>query len=216
MRWLGSPVGALSISEDPLRPRVNPARRRTADRPGAATRWPPVWKGFVAYQIDTALKPLIDLKSAEQLSGIARGVAFRLVENFGLLNRRDVAEDIRSLDQDARGALRRLGVRFGAFNIFVPALIKPAPAGLLTMLWALQNDAKDKPGFGEVVATLSAGRTSIALDESFEKDFYLARRVPHRRQAGGSCRHSRTSRRSDPSCTCVAAGPECFASRRCL
>jgi len=171
VRWLGSPVGALSISEDPLRPRVilladeqltGPARDKVAAR----------LERFVAYQIDTALKPLIDLKSAEQLSGIARGVAFRLVENFGLLNRRDVAEDIRSLDQDARGALRRLGVRFGAFNIFVPALIKPAPAGLLTMLWALQNDAKDKPGFGEVVATLSAGRTSIALDESFEKDFY--------------------------------------------
>lgn len=171
VRWLGSPVGALSSSEDPLRPRVilladeqltGPARDKVAAR----------IERFVAYQIDTALKPLIDLKSAEQLSGIARGVAFQLVENFGLLNRRDVAEDIRSLDQEARGALRRLGVRFGAFNIFVPALIKPAPAGLLTMLWALQNDAKDKPGFGEVVATLAAGRTSIALDESFEKDFY--------------------------------------------
>ncbi|MCG6114690.1 MAG: helicase [Mesorhizobium sp.] len=171
VRWLGSPVGALSSTEDPLRPRVilladeqltGPARDKVAAR----------LERYVAYQIGTALKPLIDLKTAEQLSGIARGVAFRLVENFGLLNRRDVAEDIRSLDQDARGALRRLGVRFGAFNIFVPALIKPAPAGLLTMLWALQNDAKDRPGFGEVVATLAAGRTSIALDESFEKDFY--------------------------------------------
>ncbi|MGY6707735.1 MAG: helicase-related protein [Rhizobiaceae bacterium] len=171
VRWLGSPVGALSSTEDPLRPRVilladehltGPARDKVAAR----------LERFVAYQIDTALKPLIDLKSAEHLSGIARGVAFRLVENFGLLNRRDVAEDIRSLDQEARGALRRLGVRFGAFNIFMPALIKPAPAGLLTLLWALQNDAKEKPGFGEVVATLAAGRTSIALDESFEKDFY--------------------------------------------
>jgi ATP-dependent RNA helicase SUPV3L1/SUV3 len=88
---------------------------------------------FVGFQIETALKPLNDLKAAEQLSGIARGVAFRLVENFGILNRRDVAEDIRALDQDARGALRRLGVRFGAFHIFVPALIKPAPAGLLSL-----------------------------------------------------------------------------------
>ena len=27
----------------------------------------------------------------------------------------------------AAAALRRLGVRFGAYHIFVPALIKPAP-----------------------------------------------------------------------------------------
>ena len=171
VRWLGSPVAALTATEDPLRPRAvlladehltGPARDKVAAR----------IERFVAYQIETALKPLIDLKSAEQLSGMARGVAFRLVENYGILNRRDVAEDVRALDQEARGALRRLGVRFGAFHIFVPALIKPAPAGLLTLLWALQNDAKDRPGFGDVVSALAAGRTSIALDESFEKDFY--------------------------------------------
>ncbi|NMG40695.1 helicase [Chelativorans sp. ZYF759] len=171
VRWLGAPVAALSSAEDPLRPRAilladehltGPARDKVAAR----------IERFVAYQIETALKPLNDLKSAEQLSGMARGVAFRLVENFGILNRRDVAEDIRALDQEARGALRRLGVRFGAFHIFVPALIKPAPAGLLSLLWALQNDAKDKPGFGDVVGALAAGRTSIAVDESFEKNFY--------------------------------------------
>jgi ATP-dependent RNA helicase SUPV3L1/SUV3 len=171
VRWLGAPVAALTSSEDPLRPRAvlladehltGPARDKVAAR----------IERFVAFQIETALKPLIDLKSAEQLSGMARGVAFRLVENYGILNRRDVAEDVRALDQDARGALRRLGVRFGAFHIFVPALIKPAPAGLLTLLWALQNDAKDRPGFGDVVGALAAGRTSIALDETFEKNFY--------------------------------------------
>jgi ATP-dependent RNA helicase SUPV3L1/SUV3 len=171
VRWLGAPVAALTSSEDPLGPRAvlladehltGPARDKVAAR----------IERFVAFQIETALKPLIDLKSAEQLSGMARGVAFRLVENYGILNRRDVAEDVRALDQDARGALRRLGVRFGAFHIFVPALIKPAPAGLLTLLWALQNDAKDRPGFGDVVGALAAGRTSIALDETFEKNFY--------------------------------------------
>jgi ATP-dependent RNA helicase SUPV3L1/SUV3 len=171
VRWLGTPVAALSSGEDPLRPRVvlladehltGPARDKVAAR---AER-------FVNYQIETALKPLFDLRSAEHLSGMARGVAFQLVENFGILERRNVAEDIRALDQEARGGLRRLGVRFGAFHVFVPALIKPAPAGLITLLWALQNDARDKPGFGDVVAALAAGRTSVSLDESFDKAFY--------------------------------------------
>ena len=88
------------------------------------------------------------------------------------MNRRDIADDMKSLDQDGRAALRRLGVRFGAYHIFVPALLKPAPAGLVTLLWALKNDGKDKPGFGDVVHALAAGRTSVVVDPAFERSFY--------------------------------------------
>ena len=171
LRWIGSPIGTLAAGEDALRPRVilfadeqltGPARDKVAAR---AER-------YVNYQIDTLLKPLIDLKGAEQLSGIARGIAFRLVEEFGLLNRRDVAEDVKSLDQEGRAALRRLGVRFGAYHIFVPALLKPGPASLVTLLWALKNDGKDKPGFGDIVHALAAGRTSVVVNQSFDRAFY--------------------------------------------
>ncbi|WP_274423147.1 helicase-related protein [Chelativorans sp. YIM 93263] len=171
LRWLGAPVATLTGSDDALKPRVilladeqltGPARDKVAAR---AER-------FVNYQIETLLKPLVDLRQAETLSGIARGLAFQLTENFGLLNRRDVAEEVRALDQEARAALRRFGVRFGAYHIFIPALIKPAPAGLATLLWALKNDAKDKPGHGDVVDALAAGRTSIATDPAFERAFY--------------------------------------------
>ena len=171
LRWLGAPVGTLVASEDALKPRVilladeqltGPVRDKVAAR---AER-------FVNFQVETLLKPLVDLRQAEHLTGIARGLAFRLVENFGLLNRRDVAEEVRSLDQEARGALRRLGVRFGAYHIFVPALLKPAPAGLATLLWALANDGKDKAGYGDVVSALAAGRTSVPTDPTFERAFY--------------------------------------------
>ncbi|TIS94017.1 MAG: helicase, partial [Mesorhizobium sp.] len=118
------------------------------------------------------LKPLVDLKNAEQITGIGRGIAFQLVEHFGLINRRDIAEEMKSLDQEGRAALRRLGVRFGAYHVFVPALIKPAPAGLVTLLWALRNDGKDKPGFGDVVHALASGRTSVVIDPTFDKAFY--------------------------------------------
>ncbi|PDQ22539.1 helicase, partial [Mesorhizobium sanjuanii] len=127
---------------------------------------------FVNYQIESLLKPLVDLKNAEQITGIGRGIAFQLVEHFGLINRRDIAEEMKSLDQEGRAALRRLGVRFGAYHVFVPALIKPAPAGLVTLLWALKNDGKDKPGFGDVVHALASGRTSVVIDPTFDKTFY--------------------------------------------
>ncbi|WEX09875.1 helicase-related protein [Chelativorans sp. AA-79] len=171
LRWIGAPVGTLAATDDVLKPRVvlladeqltGPARDKVAAR---AER-------FVNFQIESLLKPLLDLRQAEMLSGIARGLAFQLVENFGLLNRRDVAEEVRALDQEARAALRRLGVRFGAYHVFIPSLIKPGPAGLATLLWALKNDAKDRPGYGDVVAALAAGRTSIVTDPTFERAFY--------------------------------------------
>ncbi|MCO5161608.1 MAG: helicase [Mesorhizobium sp.] len=171
LRWLGQPIATLVEGEEALRPRVilladeqltGPARDKVAAR---AER-------FVAWQIELLLKPLVDLKTAEQLTGIARGIAYRLVENFGLVNRRDIADEVKSLDQDARAALRRLGVRFGAYHIFLPALLKPAPAGLLTLLWALRNDGKDKPGFGDPVNALATGRTSVVVDPQFDREFY--------------------------------------------
>ncbi|WP_256752705.1 helicase-related protein [Mesorhizobium sp. Mes31] len=171
LRWIGAPIGTLVAGEDALKPRLvlladeqltGPARDKVAAR---AER-------FVNFQIETLLKPLVDLKNADQISGIGRGIAFQLVENFGLINRRDIAEEMKSLDQEGRAALRRLGVRFGAYHVFVPALIKPAPAGLVTLLWALKNDGKDKPGFGDVVHALASGRTSVVIDPTFDKTFY--------------------------------------------
>ncbi|TIL69121.1 helicase-related protein [Mesorhizobium sp.] len=171
LRWIGAPIGTLVAGDEPLKPRLvlladeqltGPARDKVAAR---AER-------FVNFQTELLLKPLVDLKNAEQITGIGRGIAFQLVENFGLINRRDIAEEMKSLDQEGRAALRRLGVRFGAYHVFVPALIKPAPAGLVTLLWALQNDGKDKPGFGDVVHALASGRTSVVIDPTFDKTFY--------------------------------------------
>ena len=105
---------------------------------------------------------------------------------------------MKSLDQDGRAALRRLGVRFGAYHIFVPALLKPAPAGLVTLLWALKNDGKDKPGFGDVVHALAAGRTSVVVDPAFERSLLQARRLPHARPPRRAHRHSGAAGRPDP------------------
>ncbi|AZN96672.1 helicase [Mesorhizobium sp. M9A.F.Ca.ET.002.03.1.2] len=171
LRWIGAPIGTLVAGDEALKPRLvlladeqltGPARDKVAAR---AER-------FVNFQIESLLKPLVDLKNAEQITGIGRGIAFQLVEHFGLINRRDIAEAMRSLDQEGRAALRRLGVRFGAYHIFVPTLIKPAPAGLVTLLWALKNDGKDRPGFGDVVHALASGRTSVVVDPAFDKTFY--------------------------------------------
>ena len=171
LRYVGAAIATLVAGEDVMKPRAvlladeqltGPARDKVAARIDR----------FVAHHIETVLKPLTDLASADALTGMTRGLAFQLVENLGILQRRDVIEEVRGLDQDSRAALRRLGVRFGAYHVFMPALLKPAPAGLITLLWSLQNDGREKNGYGEVVNVMAAGRTSAVVDAEFDPVFY--------------------------------------------
>ena len=81
----------------------------------------------------------------EGLSGLAKGFAFQLVEGFGLLRREAVAQDVKALDQDMRGLLRKHGVRFGQFTIFMPLLLKPAPTRLRLVLWSLAKGLQEFP-----------------------------------------------------------------------
>ncbi len=171
VRWLGDPVARLAASDHIMRPRVillSDEQLTGNARDHVAARI----ERFVNHHIATVLKPLDDLSRAEDLQGLAKGLAFQLVENLGVLFRRDVADDVKTLDQDARASMRKHGIRFGAYHIFMPALLKPAPAELITLLWALKNDGLDKPGYGDLIPVLAAGRTSVVADPSFERAFY--------------------------------------------
>ena len=77
--------------------------------------------------------------------GAAKGFAFRLVEGFGIVPRGDVADEVKALDQDARGSLRKHGIRFGQFTIFMPLLLKPAPTRLRLVLWSLSKGLSEFP-----------------------------------------------------------------------
>ena len=171
MRWLGDPVARLAGGDHVMRPRVILLADEQLSgnaRDVVAARI----ERFVNHQIATVLKPLDDLARAEDLEAQARGLAFQLSENLGILFRRDVNDMIRDLDQGARAALRKYGVRFGAYHIFMPALLKPAPAELVTLLWALKNDGLNRSGYGDVVPMLAAGRTSVVTDPAIDREFY--------------------------------------------
>ncbi len=171
VRWVGDPVARLTGTDHILHPRVillADEQLTGIARDHVAARV----ERFVNHHISTVLKPLDDLSRAEDLQGLAKGLAFQLVENLGVLFRRDVADDVKTLDQDGRASMRRYGVRFGAYHIFMPALLKPAPAELITLLWALKNDGLDKAGYGDLIPVLAAGRTSVVTDPSFERMFY--------------------------------------------
>jgi len=101
-------------------------------------------ESWVKAHIGRILQPLVALAEATNLEGMARGIAFQLVETLGSVPRQDALEAVRALDQTGRASLRQYGVRFGAHSIFVPALLKPAPAALKVLLWAVAEEGTGK------------------------------------------------------------------------
>ncbi|MEP1766265.1 MAG: helicase-related protein [Sulfitobacter sp.] len=144
LMWGASAVGKLVAGADGLKPQVEVFVDDVAG-PEVAQKVQRRLQHFIDRKVASLFEPLIALKNDEALTGLARGFAFRMVEGFGVLPRADIAEDVKSLDQDARGALRKHGIRFGQFTIFMPLLLKPAPTRLRLVLWSLVNGLSEFP-----------------------------------------------------------------------
>jgi len=171
LRWGGEPVARLAAGDEVLKPRIILLADEQLTGPGRDSVEARL-NAWLTTHIAHLAKPLLDLASDQSLAGMARGIAFRLVENIGIVDRREIADEVRGLDQEARAGLRRLGVRFGAHHIYVPALLKPGPSTLLAQLWALKHKHLDVPGLAELPAISGSGRTSVAVDPSFDTDVY--------------------------------------------
>jgi ATP-dependent RNA helicase SUPV3L1/SUV3 len=127
---------------------------------------------FLRRRIAAVLEPLVKLAEAEDITGLARGLAFRLVENLGVVAREQVAEDVRTLSQDERAGLRKCGVRFGAFHIFIPALLKPAATQLRLLLRSLVLERDGIVNRQDMPAIPGQGLTSTPFDRTTPKGFY--------------------------------------------
>ena len=173
IRWTGAPVAKLTPGEKLFAPQI----RLLADDSLTGAHREKVEARLDAWlkaMIVRLLGPLMELETAADLTGLAKGIGYQVVEALGVLERSKVAHEMRSLDQEGRGALRRHGVRFGAYHIFLPALLKPAPRTLAAQLWALRNGGLDQRGLDEIAHLAGSGRTSIKVDREIAKGLYRA------------------------------------------
>ncbi|MBV9395633.1 MAG: helicase [Methylobacteriaceae bacterium] len=173
IRWLGEPIAKLAAGDHILAPKAHVLadEQLTGSPLEAVQRRLDLW---LAQHVKKHLGPLADLEAGEGLEGIARGIAFQIGEHLGVLDRTLVAEDVRGLSQDARAALRKFGVRFGAYHLFLPQLLKPAPRALAAQLWALKNGGLDVKGLDEVPHLAASGRTSFVADPEIPAELYRA------------------------------------------
>ncbi len=170
IRYIGEPIATLQAGARVLEPKFLILADDTLvglHREMVETRLT-VW---IKAHVAKLLGALFALEAPENLTGLARGIAFQVAENLGILDRASVSNDVRSLDQNARSELRKLGLRFGAYHIFVPALMKPGPRSLAAQLFALTRGG-DPSALRDVSHLAFSGRTSIPVDPAIDKELY--------------------------------------------
>src|SRR6201994_2892570 len=171
LRWTGDAVAKLMAADDALHPRlriISDERLNGAAREAVQTRLD-LW---LKTHIEKLLGPLFDLNKAEDITGIARGIAFQLTEALGVLERAKISAEMKDLDQPSRASLRKYGVRFGAYHIYFPALLKPAARALASLLWALKLDNVDMSALSGAQHLAGSGRTSFPVDKTLPRDAY--------------------------------------------
>ncbi|HEV7325845.1 MAG TPA: helicase-related protein [Bosea sp. (in: a-proteobacteria)] len=173
VRWIGEPVARLTAGDKVLEPRLRlmvddhlPAQAREQIETRLAA--------WLKHHVTKLLGPLQILENAESVTGIARGIAYQAAEALGVLERSKVAEEMKTLDQEGRAGLRQLGIRFGAFHLYVPALLKPAPRALAAQLWALKHGNPEATGLDDISHLASSGRTSFPANKDVPKGLYRA------------------------------------------
>ncbi|WP_428928368.1 helicase-related protein [Marinibacterium sp. SX1] len=144
LMWGDAAVGKLVAGAEPLKPQVEVFVDEAAG-PDVAAKVQRRLQHFIDRKVAALFEPLLNMQKDEAMTGLARGFAFRMVENLGIIPRADVAQEVKDLDQDARGLLRKHGIRFGQFTIFMPLLLKPAPTRLRLVLWGLAGGLSEFP-----------------------------------------------------------------------
>ena len=138
LMWGEHAVGKLKPGSETLKPLVEPFVDDEAG-PDVAAKVQRRLQHFVDRKVATLFEPLHAMAKDETLTGLARGFAFRMIEALGVIPRGEVMAEVKDLDQTARGALRKHGIRFGQFTVFVPLMLKPAPTRLRLVLWSIAN-----------------------------------------------------------------------------
>ncbi len=144
-------------------------------------------------QINDILHPL-NTTLAEHLNSEIRAIVYNCFENFGNFPIEKFKSSLKTISQDSKIQLSKLGIRIGAKNFFVPNLLKKKPLELCAILWKTFN----KHNIDNFLPLPSNGRVSFTSEikmpdhywqsigyvniknfafriDVFEKIFFLAR-----------------------------------------
>ena len=134
LHWEDHALARIEDGADPLHPRLVPARELDHLTAPVRERLLEALSQWLAGKL-APLAPLARLAEAARdpaAGSQARALLLNLLAGHGFVARDKAG--IEHLPKEMRPFLRRLGVTFGALDVFAPALLKPAPRALLHAL----------------------------------------------------------------------------------
>lgn len=193
LRWNGVTLAKLQPREGEVQPTIILEKDLAALPDHAKAALQGALETWLAAKL-APLEPLAKLHEAARdpnAGSEARALLLNLISGHGHVAREKAG--IEHLPKEMRPFLRKIGVTFGALDIFAPALLKPAPRQLLSALGVdhrrlerdmlpVIKDAKKLPS-----GYRHAGNQAIRLDLA-EKIFRAAHETRNKAQSSGNKR----------------------------
>ncbi|MBO9498368.1 MAG: helicase [Novosphingobium sp.] len=209
----GRAIALLHPSKDATRPRLELAKELGALTPPERARLAET----LALWLEAELAPLAPLRKLEEASrdpeagSEVRALLLQLIAGAGTIKRANAG--LAHVPKEKRHYLRRVGVTIGSLDIFVPALLKPAPRRLLKAIGADRRPVQqtmaaviaiDSPGGrGLPAGYRPAGNQAIRLD--------LAERLFRAAHDGRGAAHGRRFRIDPALGTSMGLAEQSFA-----
>ena len=164
--WKNNPIAKLVKGSDYLNPQIQLIIDEMIENDEKLKLITFIQK-WINSKIENELRSLIDLKKIKESNPELRALAYQLYENNGVVKRENIKSYINKLDQDERKKIRRIGVKFGRYHIFLFNLFKPSSVRLRIILWKIFQEKNldfSPPTFG---------LNFLEKREKSQKDFML-------------------------------------------
>tara|TARA_B100000401_G_scaffold324399_1_gene224935 strand:- start:520 stop:3006 length:2487 start_codon:yes stop_codon:yes gene_type:complete len=137
--WKDYPIAKLISGIDYLNPQIHLIIDDMIEH-NERTKLNSYLQKWINDKIKNELKSLIDLKTIDENNPELRALSYHLYENNGVVKRENVSVYLNKLNQDQRKKLRKIGVKFGRYHIFLFKLFKPSSVSLRILLWKSFNE----------------------------------------------------------------------------
>ena len=137
--WKKYPIAKLISGSDYLNPQINLIVDDMIENDEKLKLYNYLQK-WINDKIKIELKSLLDLKNIKENNSELRALSYHLYENNGVVKRENVSSYLKKLDQEERAKLRKIGVKFGRYHIFLFKLFKPNSVSLRILLWKIFNE----------------------------------------------------------------------------
>ena len=132
--WRNHPIAKIVSGSDYLNPQIQLIIDEMVENQDKSKLTVYLQK-WINDKIVNELKSLVELKNINEKNSELRALAYHLYENNGVVKRENVSKYLKNINQEERKKLRKFGVKFGRYHVFLFKLFKPSSVSLRILLW---------------------------------------------------------------------------------